>query len=95
LHRGAGGLVLEVTDSGPGIDPADLPHVFERLYVATRYRPVRPEGSGLGLAIVRQLVEEMGGTAAVVAPPGGGTTIRLTLPERREPGSAPGEQKRP
>jgi two-component system sensor histidine kinase BaeS len=95
LRRGAGGLVLEVTDSGPGIDPGDLPHVFERLYVATRYRPVRPEGSGLGLAIVHQLVEEMGGTAEVVAPQGGGTTIRLTLPERGEPGSAPGEQKRP
>jgi two-component system sensor histidine kinase BaeS len=94
LRRATNVLILEVTDSGPGIDPADLPHVFERLYVATRYRPVRPEGSGLGLSIVSELVEAMGGTAEVVAPPGGGTTIRLTLPER-DAGTAPAEQKRP
>ena len=42
------GAELTVTDTGPGIDPHDLPRVFERLYVAQRYRPVRRVGSGLG-----------------------------------------------
>lgn len=81
LHREAGRLVMEVADSGPGIDPADAPHVFERLYVATRYRPIRPEGSGLGLSIVRELVAAMGGEAAVTTTPGSGTTIRVSIPD--------------
>jgi two-component system sensor histidine kinase BaeS len=80
MGRQPGGLVVSVTDSGPGIDPADAPHVFERLYVATRYRPVRPEGSGLGLSIVRELVTAMGGRAEVRTAPGAGTTIRVHLP---------------
>ena len=54
--RTDGGVAVSVVDDGPGIDPADLPHVFERLYVA-RHRPRPTEsGSGLGLAIVRELV---------------------------------------
>jgi len=81
LRRADDGVVVAVTDSGPGIDPADLPHVFERLYVATRYRPIRPEGSGLGLSIVRQLVTAMGGRVEVDSRPGGGTTIRVALPQ--------------
>lgn len=82
LHRESGRLVIEVGDSGPGIDPADVPHIFERLYVATRYRPLRPEGSGLGLSIVRELMAVMGGDAAVISSPGAGTTIRVSIPVR-------------
>jgi two-component system sensor histidine kinase BaeS len=73
------GLVIEVSDTGPGIEQSDVPHIFERLYVTTRYRPVRPEGSGLGLAIVRELVEAMGGHTEVETAPGQGTTIRVIL----------------
>jgi two-component system, OmpR family, sensor histidine kinase BaeS len=73
---------LAVADTGPGIEAADLPHIFERLYVAQRYRPARPEGSGLGLAIVHELVEAMGGTVEVVSAPGRGTTISALLPLR-------------
>jgi signal transduction histidine kinase len=73
---------LAVADTGPGIEAADLPHIFERLYVAQRYRPARPEGSGLGLAIVHELVEAMGGTVEVVSAPGQGTTISALLPLR-------------
>ena len=58
---------ISVADTGPGIEAADLPHIFERLYVAQRYRPARPEGSGLGLAIVRQLAEAMGGAVEVAS----------------------------
>ena len=47
-------------DDGPGIAEADLPHVFERLYVAEHSPAVQESGSGLGLAIVRDLTERMG-----------------------------------
>lgn len=79
LERHATGLMIEVADTGPGVDQSDVPHIFERLYVATRYRPVRPEGSGLGLSIVRELVAAMGGTTEVASAPGEGTTIRVFL----------------
>jgi two-component system sensor histidine kinase BaeS len=72
--------VIAVTDNGPGIDPEDLPRVFERLYVAQRYRAVRPEGSGLGLSIVHELVIAMGGTVAVSSQPAKGTTVTVRLP---------------
>ena len=75
------GVRMAVSDTGPGIDAADLPHIFERLYVTARYRPVRPEGSGLGLAIVRELVDAMGGVTSVASAPGEGTTIAVTLPK--------------
>jgi two-component system sensor histidine kinase BaeS len=71
---------IEVSDNGPGIDAEDLPRVFERLYVAQRYRAVRPEGSGLGLSIVHELVAAMGGTVAVESEPGRGTTVAVRLP---------------
>jgi two-component system sensor histidine kinase BaeS len=74
---------LRVADDGPGIEPDDLPHVFERLYV-TRRVPVRKEvGSGLGLAIVRDLTTAMGGRVAVRSQPGDGTTFTVTLPAAR------------
>ncbi len=75
-----GETVVAVTDNGPGIDPEDLPRVFERLYVAQRYRAVRPEGSGLGLSIVHELVGAMEGTVGVTSAPGRGTTVAVRLP---------------
>ncbi len=76
----AGGLVVRVDDDGPGIDAADLPHVFERLYVA-QHRPAdRESGSGLGLAIVRELVEAMGGTVAAERRHPSGTSMVVRLP---------------
>lgn len=80
LSSVAGGVRISVTDTGPGIDSADLPHIFERLYVTARYRPVRPEGSGLGLSIVRELVDAMGGVTDVASELGSGTSIAVTLP---------------
>jgi signal transduction histidine kinase len=71
---------ITVADTGPGIDPADLPHIFERLYVTARYRPLRPEGSGLGLSIVRELVDAMGGSTEVASDLESGTRIAVTLP---------------
>jgi signal transduction histidine kinase len=75
-----GWVTLAVHDDGTGIDPEDLPHVFERLYVA-EHVPVRKEvGSGLGLAIVHELVTAMGGSVHVASTRGDGTTFRVQLP---------------
>ncbi len=70
---------VEVADDGPGIAAEDLPHVFERLYVAG-HEPKRKEiGSGLGLAIVRELTEAMGGSVRAEANPGGGARLAVVL----------------
>ena len=71
---------VAVTDTGSGIEPEDLPHIFERLYVAQHYRPVRAEGSGLGLAIVAELTRAMGGSTEVESEPGKGTSFTFRLP---------------
>lgn len=70
--------VLTVTDTGPGIAPADLPHVFERFYRSSEARS-RP-GSGLGLAIVKHAAEQHGGMIAARNLPGGGAQFTLWLP---------------
>ena len=69
---------LAVRDHGPGIDPGDLPHVFDRFYRAVSARALA--GSGLGLAIVRQVAEAHGGSVEAATAPGGGTVMRLCLP---------------
>ena len=71
---------LRVADNGPGIEESDLDRVFERLYVAQRYQPLRPEGSGLGLSIVRELVAAHGGMVAAESVVGHGTTLVVRLP---------------
>jgi two-component system sensor histidine kinase BaeS len=75
-------IVVAVEDDGAGIAPHDLPHVFERLYVARHQPPRRESGSGLGLAIVRELVSAMGGQVRAESPieAGGGTRLSLRLP---------------
>ena len=73
-------VVIEVADTGPGIAPADLPHVFERSYLWARSQNVRPVGTGLGLAIVRELAMALGGRIDVVSELGAGTTFSLHLP---------------
>jgi signal transduction histidine kinase len=82
VRAGAGGSWswLAVADDGPGIDPEDLPHVFERLYVAKLHPARREAGSGLGLAIVRELVHAHGGEVTAEAAPGRGTRMVVRLP---------------
>jgi signal transduction histidine kinase len=77
--------IITVTDDGPGIEPADLPHVFERLYV-TKLVPERSETpSGLGLAIVRELTHAMGGTVEATLPEAGGTAMIVRFPAAARP----------
>lgn len=69
---------VTVRDQGPGINPEDLPQVFERFYRATAARGL--PGSGLGLAIVREVVEAEGGSVTAGNHPTGGAILRIQLP---------------
>ncbi|MEU5956724.1 HAMP domain-containing sensor histidine kinase [Streptomyces sp. NPDC047525] len=73
-------VVVEVADTGTGIDPDDLPHVFDRFWRADKSRTRATGGSGLGLAIVRQLVEGHDGTVTVRSTPGEGAVFTVRLP---------------
>lgn len=78
-----------VRDHGPGVDPDDLPHVFERFYRSPAAR--RMPGSGLGLAIVKQVADSHGGTVTVEAAPGGGACVALRLPALTALPALPGD----
>ena len=85
LNAEGGQVWLVVTDTGQGIDPAFLPHVFERFRQADSSSSRRHGGLGLGLALVRELVELHGGTVHVASPGlGQGTTFTVVLPARAE-----------
>jgi signal transduction histidine kinase len=75
--------VIEVSDTGSGIAPDDLPHVFDRFWRAEKSRNRATGGSGLGLAIVRKLAEAHDGTVTVESVSGQGATFRLRLPQDR------------
>jgi len=79
-HSGATGIEVQVRDTGPGIAPADLPHVFDRFYRADKSRSRETGGSGLGLAIVRSLVEAHQGTVTVTSEQGRCTCFTVTVP---------------
>lgn len=70
-------LVFSVADSGSGIDPEDLPHIFDRFWQA---RHARAAGAGLGLAICRGIVQAHGGELWATSEPGNGSTFSFTLP---------------
>lgn len=73
-------VVVTVVDDGPGIQPSDLPRVFDKFYRGGRVRRGSAGGSGLGLAVAKGLVEAHGGTIEVDSRPGEGTTFRFSLP---------------
>jgi signal transduction histidine kinase len=91
-HTPEGGLVslradrldsrarLTVEDTGVGIPPEQLPHVFDRFHRADAARARDSGGAGLGLAIVRELAEAMGGAVAAESTVGVGSTFTVTLP---------------
>ena len=78
VARHGGHAVLRVRDWGPGIDPLDLPHLFDRFYRADRAR--HGEGTGLGLAIGRWIVVAHGGEIRAANAPDGGAVFTVTLP---------------
>ena len=82
-------VAIRITDLGPGIPPAEVPHIFERFYRADTARGVDPstgrrQGTGIGLTIARELLTANGGRIAVERTGPGGTTFRIELPGARD-----------
>ncbi|MDE3215458.1 MAG: ATP-binding protein, partial [Gemmatimonadota bacterium] len=69
-------VLVSVTDTGPGVAPDHLPHIFDRYWQSSR----RNRGAGLGLPIAKMIIEAHGGRIWVDSPPGGGATFHFTLP---------------
>ncbi|MCK8785448.1 HAMP domain-containing histidine kinase [Roseomonas sp. NAR14] len=89
LQSGGLELILEVEDTGPGIEPEQLGRVFDR-FVQGRGRTARQHGgTGLGLSICQMLVGLMGGTIAVESAPGRGSLFRVCLPLDLPAGARP------
>ena len=96
-----GTVVLEVRDTGAGIPPEQLPHVFRKFYQADNQSRASSPGTGLGLAISKEIVEAHGGTITCESTPGVGTSFLITLPAKvdargadgaRVPTAAPAER---
>ena len=87
-----GGASITVADTGIGIEPAELPRIFDRFFRGSRASEARGSGSGLGLAIVRSIVEMHGGTVAVESRLGAGSTFRVVLPA--QPRQHPDDEER-
>jgi signal transduction histidine kinase len=91
-HTSPGGIVavvvqveattvsIHVKDTGEGIAPADLPHIWQRFYQTESARTRMGGGTGLGLALVKEWIEGMGGTVSVSSQPGEGSCFTLCLP---------------
>ena len=78
LREAEGGIEVSVIDTGAGIEPQDLPRVFERFFKTDRARVAG--GTGLGLALVKHTAEAHGGWVSAESEPGSGSTFRIWLP---------------
>jgi signal transduction histidine kinase len=79
------GVRIAVRDTGPGIPPEHLPHIFERFYKADASRTAAAQsGSGLGLSIVQAIVERHGGTITAANAPEGGAIFEIRLPRNEQ-----------
>ncbi|MBK8698531.1 MAG: response regulator [Saprospiraceae bacterium] len=77
-------FIIEVADSGMGIEEEHLDHVFDRFYQADMSNTRQKEGSGIGLALSRELVLLLGGEISVLSKPGAGSVFTVKLPVHRE-----------
>jgi signal transduction histidine kinase len=80
LQRAGDSVVGTVRDTGRGIEPDDLPHIFDRFYRVDRARSRQAGGAGLGLAIVQAIVHAHSGQIEAESSPGKGTTVHVRLP---------------
>lgn len=76
-----GFIQLEISDTGIGISPKDIPHIFERFYRGDKSRSRETGGTGIGLAIVKEIVQSHGGEISVKSEEGRGTTFTFTIPK--------------
>ncbi|MBC7228502.1 MAG: two-component sensor histidine kinase, partial [Thermoflexales bacterium] len=84
-HREANEVMIQVMDTGVGIPPEDLPHIFERFYRVDRSRARHRGGAGLGLSITARIVEFHGGYIHVESTPGLGSIFTVRLPAMPSP----------
>src|SRR5262249_12580408 len=82
-RRGNASRVV-IRDTGPGIPPEHLPHVFDRFYRVDKSRSRDQGGTGLGLSIARTIVTAHGGTIELTSTPGQGTTCTVILPDETQ-----------
>lgn len=87
LRPEGGQVVLEVEDTGPGIEPEHLPRLFERFYRGDAARDRTSGGAGLGLAIVKEILAAHGGTVDATSTLGKGSVFTVALPPYWPPGS--------
>lgn len=103
-HTPAGGLVqagieqgeavtLEIRDTGRGIAPEDLPHLFERFWRGDSSRSRSTGGVGLGLSICKAIVDSCGGSIQIASRPGEGTCVVVTLPGEAGAATALGSRR--
>lgn len=82
-HAEAEQIIIQISDNGPGIPPADQPYIFDKFYRASNVQQDTP-GTGLGLAIVKSIVENHQGRIWVDSTPGQGSTFTVVLPTADE-----------
>ncbi len=85
-------VAVSVSDTGPGIPPEDLPHIFDRFFRGDPSRARKSGGTGLGLVISKELVEAHGGRIWVESTPGKGTTVTFAIPVPQASGPEKGER---
>lgn len=76
-------VIVTVSDQGPGIDPSDIPYIFDRFYRSDQ-AVRKTKGAGLGLYLAKAIVEAHGGRMWVDPQPGNGARICFSLPRSRE-----------
>ncbi|HTW48307.1 MAG TPA: HAMP domain-containing sensor histidine kinase [Acidobacteriaceae bacterium] len=89
------GVTLEVRDTGAGIAPEDLPHLFERFWRGDRSRARSTGGAGLGLSICKAIVDSCGGVINIESQPGQGTRVTVRLPLAPAPDAHPKPSSQP
>lgn len=95
IARNDGTLRVDVEDTGMGIDPKNLPYVFDRFWQADTSSQRKYQGAGIGLALVKELVEVQGGTVSVQSELQKGTNMSVSLPAPEAPAAAPATEQMP
>lgn len=81
VEEGPGHACLKVSDTGIGMDPSEIPRVFERFYRTDKSRNRQSGGSGIGLAVVKTLVDAHGGNIRMESGIGKGTVVQVEFPK--------------
>ena len=76
--------IYTVRMPGKGIEPTDLPHIFDRFYRADASRNTAAGGSGIGLSIVSKIIKDHGGTISAESTPGVGTIMHITMIKHKQ-----------